>query len=98
MNEEDISKIIHSKFENGYGFDPFTILTIISICISVYRVLKECKAAKAVIVSAAKRKGLAYRTFVKNRLKDPLVLSGINPDTVDEIIEEMTKAYIKNAW
>lgn len=97
MNEEDIAKIIHSKFENGYGFDPFTLLTIISICISVYRVIKECRAAKAVIVSAARRKGLAYRTFVKNKLRDPLVLSGVNPDTVDEIIEELTKAYIQNA-
>lgn len=97
MTEEDISKIVHSKFENGYGFDPFTLLTIISICISVYRVIKECRAANAIVVAAAKRKGLAYKKFVKSRLVDPLVLSGINPDTVDEIVEELRKAFIKNA-
>lgn len=97
MTEEDISKIIHSKFENGYGFDPFTLLTIISICISVYKLIKECRATKAIMVAAAKRKGLAYRTFIKARLRDPIILSGVNPDTADKIIEELRKAFIQDA-
>ncbi len=96
MKEEDIEKIIKDKFTNGYGFDPLTILTIISICISVYKMIKQCRAANSVLVASAKRKGLAYRVFVEKHLKNEFMKKGVNPDTADEIIEELRKKFIEN--
>jgi hypothetical protein len=96
MTEEDISKIVHEKFDNRVGFDPFTILTIISICLTVYRIIQNCRASKAVIKASAKRKGLAYKVFVDKNLRKQLLLAGVNEETAEEIIEDLRQKFISD--
>ncbi len=96
MNEEDISKIVHDKFDDAVGFDPFTILMIISICISAFRMLQQCKKGKEFLKRSAKRKGLAYKLFIEKNLINELTSKGINPATAEELAEELRLKYINS--
>lgn len=96
MNEEDISKIVHDKFDNTIGFDPFTILMIISVCISAFRLLQECRSGKTFIKNSAKRKGLAYKLFVEKNILKELKSRGVNPDTAEELVEELRQKYVNS--
>ena len=94
MTEKDISKIVHEKYDNKVGFDPFTILAIISICLTAYRIIQNCKASKAIIKASAKRKGLAYKVFIDKNLKKELMGAGVNETTAEEIIEDLRQEFI----
>lgn len=65
MTEEQIEKIVKNRVEVGYGFDPLTIIAIISAAIQIYKLIKQCRQADKLLKSSARRKGLAYRIFVQ---------------------------------
>jgi hypothetical protein len=96
MTENDISRIIHEKFDNRVGFDPFTILMIISVCLTAYRIIQNCKASKAVLKASARRKGLAYKVFMDSNLRRRILAGGVNKDTVEEIIEDLRQEFLKD--
>jgi hypothetical protein len=96
MNEKDISKIVHDKFDDTIGFDPFTILMIISICIGAFRILQECKKGQDFLKKSAKRKGLAYKLFIEKNLIKELTRRNVNATTAEELAEELRQKYINS--
>jgi hypothetical protein len=97
MDEAAIEKVISDKVKaNGYGFDPLTILAIITAAIQIYRFIQECKAAKTVLKGAAKRKGLAYRLFVQRNFLDKMKELNVPEDDAKAILEELRVAYVNS--
>jgi len=94
MSEEDVKKLVEDKIGKVYGFDPLTILTIVSIIIAVIRLINECKSAKSVLQASARRKGLAYRIFVKKNLLDPMINQGISRQNAEEIVEVLRQEFL----
>lgn len=94
MSEEEVKKLVEEKIGKVYGFDPLTILTIVSIIIAVIRLINECKSAKSVLQASARRQGLAYRMFVRRNLVAPLVKEGIAEDKAKEIVEILRQEFI----
>jgi hypothetical protein len=96
MNEKDISNIVHEKFDDAVGFDPFTILMIVSICISAFRMLQQCKKGQDFLKRSAARKGLAYKLFIEKHLINELKTRGINPATAEELAEDLRQKYVNS--
>jgi hypothetical protein len=97
MDEATIEKIVNDKVKfNGYGFDPLTILAIITAAIQIYKLLKECKAAQWVLKGAARRKGLAYRYFVQRNFLDKLKELNVPEADAEAILEELRTAYVNS--
>jgi hypothetical protein len=94
MTEADVKKVVDEKLGSAVGFDPLTILMIISLIMSAIKIIQQCKAAKSVLKSSARRKGLAYRIFVKNNLLDPMVSNGLSKEQAEDIIESLRNEYI----
>lgn len=94
LTDDEIKQIVEEKIGKVYGFDPLTILAIISVVIAAVRLLNECRATKAVMKTAAKRKGLAYKTFVNLTLVKPLVEKGLSQTAAEEIVEELRKEFL----
>ena len=46
MTEQDIERIVKEKAQKGYGFDPLTIIMIISAAIQIYKIIKDCRQSK----------------------------------------------------
>lgn len=97
ITDDEVKQIVEEKIGKVYGFDPLTILAIISVVIAAVRLLNECRATKAVMHAAAKRKGLAYKTFVHLALVKPLVEKGLSQEQAEEIAEELRKEYVNRA-
>ncbi len=97
LTDEEIQNIVEEKIGKVYGFDPLTILTIISVVIAAVKLLNECRATKAIMKTAAKRKGLAYRTFVNLALIKPLVEKGISQDKAEEIAEALREEFVSRS-
>lgn len=97
LTDDEIKQIVEEKIGKVYGFDPLTILAIISVVIAAVRLLNECRATKAVMKTAAKRKGLAYKTFVNLTLVKPLVEKGLSQTTAEEIVEELRKEFLSRS-
>jgi hypothetical protein len=95
MNEQDIEKLVQDKIKSaGYGFDPLTIIAIVSLAIQLYKLLKECRATKKNLVAAAKRQGFAYRFFVQNNYYNKMQELNIPKDQADALLEELRLAFI----
>ena len=95
MNESDVKKIVEENLNSNAKFDPFTILMIISLIMTAIRIIQQCKASKTLLKSAARRKGLAYRMFVKNKLVDPMIAAGLDNKETEELVESLRIEYIK---
>lgn len=95
ITEEEVEKLVKDEFAGVYGFDPMTIIMLISLIISAIRLINECRATKAVVRAAAKRKGLAYRTFVNKALINPLVEHGMSKEQAEDIVESLRKEFLK---
>jgi hypothetical protein len=97
MTDQEIEQIVKNHIKsNGYGFDPLTILTIISVCIQLYKLIKECKAAKSILQRAARRQGLAYKVFVKNNFINKLSELGVPENDALAILEELRVSFINS--
>ena len=96
LTDEEVKQIVEDKIGKVYGFDPLTILTIISVVIAAVKLLNECRATKVVMKAAAKR-GLAYKTFVNLTLIKPLVEKGLSQTTAEEIAEELRKEFLSRS-
>ena len=97
LTDEEVKQIVEDKIGKVYGFDPLTILTIISVVIAAVKLLNDCRATKVVMKAAAKRKGLAYKTFVNLTLIKPLVEKGLSQTTAEEIAEELRKEFLSRS-
>ena len=95
MTEQDIERIVKEKTQKGYGFDPLTIIMIISAAIQIYKIIKDCRQSKALLKSSAKRKGLAYRIFVKNNFLNKMNDLNVPQEVSEEILEELRSEFIK---
>jgi hypothetical protein len=95
MTEQDIERIVKEKAQKGYGFDPLTIMAIISAAIQIYKIIKACRQSEALLKSSAKRKGLAYRIFVKNNFLNKMNDLNVPQEVSEEILEELRSEFIK---
>jgi hypothetical protein len=95
MTKEDIEKIVREKYENGYGIDPFTIITIITLIWKAYQLYKACKVTKEILKNNVRRNGLASRIFFKTQIYDKLVAEGVDSDKAHEITEQMKKEFLE---
>lgn len=96
MTDEEIKDLVNNQIGQKYGFDPLTILTIISICIQLYKILKECKATKKLMQMAARRQGLAYRMFVKKHFIDEMTSRGFSEEDANAVLNELRLAFINS--
>lgn len=96
MTEQDVERIVKDKFQKGYGFDPLTIIAIISAAIQIYKFIKACRQSEALLKASAKRKGLAYRVFVRNNFLNKMKDLNLPDEVSEEIIEELRSEFIKD--
>jgi hypothetical protein len=94
MTEEQIEKIVKNRVEVGYGFDPLTIIAIISAAIQIYKLIKQCRQADKLLKSSARRKGLAYRIFVQNNFLNKMKDLNLDDKVAEQILEDLRLAYI----
>jgi len=93
MDESKIEQIVKDNLQ-AKGFDPLTIITIISAAIQIYRLIKECKAAQWVLKGAARRKGLAYRYFVQKNFLDKMKELNVPEADAEAILEALRLEFI----
>ena len=93
MDESKIDQIVKDHLQ-AKGFDPLTIIAIISAAIQIYRLIKECKAAQWVLKGAARRKGLAYRYFVQKNFLDKLKELNVPEADAEAILEALRLEFI----
>lgn len=94
MTEEDISKMVHEKYANGYGIDPFTIITVITLLWKAYQLYKKCKVPNDILKNNVRRNGLASRIFFKKQIYDKLIEAGVPEDKACKLTEEFKKEYL----
>lgn len=96
MTEDDVKDAVNSVNFNGpKGFDPLTILTIISVAIQAWKLFQECKAARKMAFFAAKRKGIAYRMFINKTIVGPLKDKGVDQEHAEMIAEALRLKFIE---
>lgn len=95
MTEEDIKKIVTEKYSNGYGIDPFTIITIVTLIWRAYQLYKKCKVPKELLKNNVRRGGLASRIFFKKQIYDKLIEAGVDEDKAFKITEDFKKEYLE---
>lgn len=93
MDESKIERIVKDNLQ-AKGFDPLTIIAIISAAIQIYRLIKECKAAQWVLKGAARRKGLAYRYFVQKNFLDKMKELNVPEADAEAILEALRLEFI----
>jgi hypothetical protein len=93
MDESKIEQIVNDNLQ-AKGFDPLTIIAIISAAIQIYRLIKECKAAHWVLKGAARRKGLAYRHFVQKNFLDKMKELNVPEADAEAILEALRLEFI----
>lgn len=94
MTEEEVSAYVTEKLTNGKGFDPLTILAIVSIIIQAWRLYQSCKSTKEVLKRNVERNGLASRVFFKRFVFDKLIEKGVTPDVAHEMVQELKKEFL----
>ena len=93
MDESKIEQIVKDNLQ-AKGFDPLTIIAIISAAIQIYKLIKECKAAQWVLKGAARRKGLAYRYFVQKNFLDKMKELNVPEADAEAILEALRLEFI----
>jgi len=96
MTEERIKEIVEGKLQKAYGFDPLTIITVISILIQAYKLYKKCKSTDTLLKRNVRRNGLASRIFFRKVASDLVAEAKIDPVVADEIVEEFKAEYLKD--
>jgi len=94
MTEADVERIVKNRVQTGYGFDPFTIIAIISAAIQLYKIIKQCRQADNLLKSSAKRKGLAYKIFVERNFLKKMKELNVNDEVAQQILEDLRLEYI----
>lgn len=97
MTEEDVNAYVTEKLTNAKGFDPFTIIAIISIIMQAFRLYQSCKSSKELLRRNVERNGLASRVFFKKFIYDKLIEKGISPDVAQEMVEDIKQEFLKKA-
>ena len=95
MDESKIEQIVKDNMQ-AKGFDPLTIIAIISAAIQIYKLIKECKAAQWVLKGAARRKGLAYRYFVQKNFLDKMKELNVPEADAEAILEALRLEFINS--
>ena len=95
MTEEDISNFVREKYSKGYGIDPFTIITIITLIWKAYQLYKACKVPKEMLKNNVRRNGLASRIFFKKQVYDKLVASGVSDEQAHKMVEDLKKEFLE---
>lgn len=94
MTDQEIEKIVRNRVEVGYGFDPLTIIAIISAAIQIYKLIKQCRQADKLLKASARRKGLAYRIFVRTNFLNKMKELNLDDVVAEQILEDLRLAYI----
>jgi len=97
MTEEQLNEYISNKLTNGKGFDPFTIIAIVSIIIQAFRLYQSCKSSKEFLKRNVERNGLASRMFFKKFVFDKLLEQGVSPEVAQEMVEDLKQEFLKSA-
>lgn len=95
MTEEEISNFVREKYTNGYGIDPFTIITIITLIWKAYQLYKACKVPKEMLKNNVRRNGLASRIFFKKQVYDKLIASGVSDEQAHKMVEDLKKEFLE---
>lgn len=95
MTEQDIEKFVKDRYSNGYGIDPFTIITIITLIWKAYQLYKACKVSKELMKNNIRRNGLASRVFFKKQIYDKLIAEGVDEETAHRMTEDLKKEFLE---
>lgn len=94
MTEQEVRDFVEKKLIQGKGFDPLTIIAIISLIIQAWRVYQSCKVANHILKKNVERNGLASRLFFKKMIYDKLIENNVPADTAWQMVEELKKEFI----
>jgi hypothetical protein len=95
MTEQDIERIVRERYSEGYGIDPFTIITIITLIWKAYQLYKACKVPKELLKNNVRRNGLASRIFFKKQVYDKLIAEGVAPENALKMVEDLKKEFLE---
>jgi hypothetical protein len=95
MTEQDIEKIVRDNYSEGYGIDPFTIITIITLIWKAYQLYKACKVPKELLKNNVRRNGLASRIFFKKQIYDKLIAEGVSSENASKMVEDFKKEFLE---
>ena len=84
--------------ENLAGFDPFTILMIISIGIQALRLLWECKKARATLQAMARSNGPITRMYTHHKVYKKLVRAGFSDEKAHQATEALRIAFAEGRF
>lgn len=86
--------IIKTKIKQRLvGFDPLTIIMIISLAINVIKTIYECRKKNAVFKYALRRNSLFSRVFIKEKLYDKLIENGLSDEEAERACEQLKDFY-----
>lgn len=95
MTEAEVKEMVEKRLVNGKGFDPFTIITIITIIWKAYQLWAKCKLSKELAKNNVRRNGLASRLFLKKQVYDKLVEQNIDSDKAYQLVEDLKKEFLR---
>lgn len=80
------------------GFDPFTILMIISIGIQALRLLWECKKARAALQALALGNGPITRMYTYHKVYKKLIRAGFSEEKAQQATEALRIAFAEGRF
>jgi hypothetical protein len=84
--------------QNLVGFDPFTILMIISIGIQALRLLWECKKARSALQALARSNGPATRMYVHHKVYKQLIRAGFEEEKAHAASQALRLAFAEGRF
>lgn len=84
--------------EKLVGFDPFTILMIISIGISAIRLLMECRKARAMLQAVARNNGAVARMYIHHKVYKKLIRAGFSEEKAEQATEALRIAFVEGRF
>lgn len=84
--------------ENLVGFDPFTILMIISIGIQALRLLWECKKARSALRGLAHGNGPVTRMYAHHKVYKKLIRAGFSEEKAQQATEALRLAFAEGRF
>ena len=95
----------NSKDEN-FGFDPMTILAIVNIILTLFKIIHQCRENRKQVTSGLKKPGLFYKLILKRAVRKNFkgskereavykatleVAAGLSEKEITDLINEVEK-------
>jgi len=91
--------VLHGYLEEKLvGFDPFTILMIISVGIQALRLLWECKKARSALQGLARGNGPITRMYTRHKVYKQLIRAGFSDEQAQQATEALRLAFAEGRF